>query len=175
MEATAGRSFTIADGMILVAAAGLALADLGLDHMVWEPTWQSVHSRLAWAWFVFTVALVPIRLLRPRPGRDDFWRQPGWIACSSVSIAMGALVLDRSLWVARFAFRAGKFRLMYANVYVWDFVLQLDSRAMLIVAAAWGVLVLSGRWRAEPSWIDRLGRLIGLGWIVLRLADWAAN
>jgi hypothetical protein len=35
----------------------------------------------------------------------------------------------------------------------------------LAVAAAWMALLLTGRWRAEPSWIDRAGRILGVLWI----------
>ena len=35
------------------------------------------------------------------------------------------------------------------------------------VVVAWSALVLSGRWCAEPTWIDRAGRALGLGWIGL--------
>jgi hypothetical protein len=34
------------------------------------------------------------------------------------------------------------------------------------VAGAWLALVLSGRWRPEPDWIDRAGRAFGVCWIV---------
>ena len=37
------------------------------------------------------------------------------------------------------------------------------------VAAVWTVLALSGRWRPEGSWIDRLGRLLGATWILISL------
>jgi hypothetical protein len=44
------------------------------------------------------------------------------------------------------------------------------------IAAAWLILALSGRWRPERTWIDRLGCLIGLAWIALEIAgelfDW---
>jgi hypothetical protein len=30
------------------------------------------------------------------------------------------------------------------------------------VAAAWALLAADRRWRPEPSWIDRAGRLVGL-------------
>jgi hypothetical protein len=33
------------------------------------------------------------------------------------------------------------------------------------VAAVWLVLAMSGRWRPEKSWIDRLARLLGATWI----------
>jgi len=34
------------------------------------------------------------------------------------------------------------------------------------VAGAWLILMLAGWWRPEPSWIDRLGRVLGLFWVV---------
>ena len=37
------------------------------------------------------------------------------------------------------------------------------------VAAAWLILALCGRWHPEPSWVDRAGRGLGLGWLVLFL------
>ena len=35
------------------------------------------------------------------------------------------------------------------------------------VAAVWLVLVVSGRWRPEKSWIDRLGRALGVIWVMI--------
>jgi hypothetical protein len=44
------------------------------------------------------------------------------------------------------------------------------------IAAAWLILALSGRWRPERTWVDRLGCLIGLAWIALETVgnvfDW---
>ena len=40
------------------------------------------------------------------------------------------------------------------------------------VAVSWLILWLGGGWRAEPSWIDRLGRLLGVFWIVFGVALW---
>jgi hypothetical protein len=34
------------------------------------------------------------------------------------------------------------------------------------VALAWVALALSGRWRREPGWIDRTGRIVGTAWVV---------
>ncbi len=33
------------------------------------------------------------------------------------------------------------------------------------VAAAWIALAFNGRWRPERSWIDRLGRGLGVFWL----------
>ena len=37
------------------------------------------------------------------------------------------------------------------------------------VGAVWLVLAVSGRWRPEKSWIDRLGRGLGVVWIALSI------
>jgi hypothetical protein len=42
----------------------------------------------------------------------------------------------------------------------------VTSRVGLAVAASWSWLAWNGRWRSEPTWTDRLGRAIGVIWIV---------
>lgn len=37
------------------------------------------------------------------------------------------------------------------------------------VAATWGVVALAGRWRSEPTWLDRAGRVLGGYWVVATL------
>jgi hypothetical protein len=37
------------------------------------------------------------------------------------------------------------------------------------VALAWLVAGAGGRWRPEPSWVDRAGRLLGVAWLILTL------
>ena len=32
---------------------------------------------------------------------------------------------------------------------------------------AWILMILNGAWRPHASWIDRLGRLAGVGWLVV--------
>jgi hypothetical protein len=44
--------------------------------------------------------------------------------------------------------------------------LVFDVPAAYTVAAGWLTLALLGRWRPEKSWIDRLGRVLGVGWII---------
>ena len=41
----------------------------------------------------------------------------------------------------------------------------------LAVLASWVTLVAGRRWRPEPSWVDRLGRALGLLWVLLGLAS----
>ncbi len=37
------------------------------------------------------------------------------------------------------------------------------------VGTVWIVLGLSGTWRAEPNWIDREGRAMGVYWVTLNV------
>jgi hypothetical protein len=49
----------------------------------------------------------------------------------------------------------------YLDSIWWD----LGQSTGLAIAALWLVLALGSRWRTAPDWMDRLGRLIGAGWI----------
>jgi hypothetical protein len=40
------------------------------------------------------------------------------------------------------------------------------------VASTWMLAWLGGRWKAEPTWIDRLGRGLGWAWIALAVATY---
>ncbi len=41
------------------------------------------------------------------------------------------------------------------------------------VRGIWLGLAASGRWRPERSWVDRLGRVLGVAWIAITiLAAW---
>jgi hypothetical protein len=33
-----------------------------------------------------------------------------------------------------------------------------------VLPLAWGAMKLTKRWRSEPSWIDRVGRVLGVWW-----------
>ncbi len=39
-----------------------------------------------------------------------------------------------------------------------------DRHGCLVIGAG-AVLVFRGRWKPEPCWVDRLGRLLGVSWI----------
>jgi hypothetical protein len=41
----------------------------------------------------------------------------------------------------------------------------------LAVASVWLILILSGRWRSHPDWIDRLGRGLGALWMLWALVE----
>jgi hypothetical protein len=109
------------------------------------------------------VCLLAMRLRRPRPNLRSLSRQPGAVACAAAAAAMAAggiivltlmLCLDEQNYVQDHP----------EAEYPW---LIVHSRISMAVPAAWFILAWSGRWRSEPSWIDRTGRVLGAYWIGL--------
>ena len=95
--------------------------------------------------FSFTPAWVVVRLRRPRPSWRGLLWQPGAVAALAVVFGFcwgtGSLV----------TLLPGRFDAMNA----------MPSAIGGSVALAWVALASSRRWRAEPGWIDRSGRLLG--------------
>jgi len=91
------------------------------------------------------------------------WRQPGWLAAIAVAASLVhfllVLILDDYLTAT-----AGK-RLSSAGGLLALGALHIPVKSSCTVAAMWGALALSGRWKAEKSWIDRTGRVLGWYWI----------
>ena len=86
-----------------------------------------------------------LRLRRPRPPLRDLVRQSGFVVC--LAVIVGTLIFVDLGWVARIDVS-------------WEAIL---ASAILLF---WPVLGLPP-WRSEASWIDRLGRAVGWGWIVV--------
>jgi hypothetical protein len=180
------RPFSVGDGMILVAALAVAILGFRLtaEHLRWEPgastAWDvwvpDVLNKIASA---LALALVVIRLRKPRPGRDRLWRQPGWLACFGVvttlaleTLELLAIDIVEQVMAAR-ASAASYLDLPTIFGEVLPFQAPDDiARAVIVL---WGVLALSGRWTAERSVVDRLGRVVGWYWVVHAVASpWLA-
>ncbi len=160
------------------ADPGLVIADMrrrGLSAPFHITYWVQLASPFLLGW---TLALIPARLRRPRPSLARLSRQPGAVACLAAAAAVVAslatwalLLLPGSLGYVIVS-RSLEGRL-FPNEY-WAYVYGLTAIGHAVFAA-WAVLLLSGRWRAEPSWIDRAGRAFGLAWIaLLPLNHWSA-
>jgi hypothetical protein len=102
-------------------------------------------------------AMIVIRLRRPRP--RVVRSQPGFIAC----VAVMASLLPGLAWFATIHHRPG-FQRAQGFEQAWAIATQWTDTAGL---GAWFALFLARRWRPEPSWIDRMGRALGLYWIIL--------
>ncbi len=169
------RKVTILDGMILVAAVACGFAlrrgTEGPSEGVIEPTnWFGRNTREpVRAVLPFLLTLTPavllMRLQRPRPRWPKLARQPGMAACCAaiMPIALTLLALAHERWT----------RDPSSDEFAWAWVVNSyvltegGAIAGVWVLGAWLALGLSGRRRAERSGIDRLGRTIGVGWLLV--------
>jgi len=182
-ESRAGfqRRFTLLDGMIAIAALAAELGlirslEFGFDwefhSKIWTETrwffrsWaidkfvMQIFQLATTAALCSTIAALAYRLRRPRPRWRRLAGQPGTAA---IMVAVASSTMTLPLVALRFSespeSSAGTFLGMVAIL------------AGFGVATRWGMLLLARRWQSEPSWIDRLGRFVGVGWIALSL--WA--
>jgi hypothetical protein len=175
MHMQTGRRATIADGMILIAAitVGLAMARSYTRSLYREiPVASSLRTFLLFQGpvpcLVFTgmLALIAVRLQRPRPRLSSLVRQPGFAACCAGVAAFALGILTTIATRSQFG-GLNSALIFWASCASWG-----DS----VVPGAWLFLALSGRWRAKADWIDRLGRILGAFWIVyvahLVFSDW---
>jgi hypothetical protein len=166
------RPFRLSDAIIFIAALGLGLAlarpviFLIADAVRSDPRWRfqtlpgavSLGRMLNIVLLNFLLFLLPafliVRLRRPRAALRSIICQPGFAACAAqvvVSLAtMPLALLPLSGPVGQ--------------------VIEIVWQVLLVVAAplAWVFLIATRRWNLESSWIDRLGRILGvLGMICL--------
>jgi hypothetical protein len=178
------RRFTLLDAMILVAATavGIALSKAWPGPETYEVSLAifgpkllrslgPVTHRIIASWpivAIWTAALIALRLRRPRPASRRLFAPPGIAACVVALVVMllkwlecGGYVVLHNDWVRNVRDISP---LSLSRVI-------LDATASPVigygVAAVWASLALARRWRPEPGWIDRAGRVVGLLWIVL--------
>jgi hypothetical protein len=186
------RPFRLTDAMILVAAVAAGL---------WVNR-SDGHLRLVWRWNSYdqttgdlqlavphlaslTIALVGMRMRRPRPAIRRIAREPGTAACFTAS----ASLLVVASWVGLAGATGRHVEFMQLVRYLpngtghgtgGEIFHLPDGRLFTIygdrvgcaVLGAWLFLLFSRCWRPEPTWIDRLGRALGALWIVLTLVLW---
>ena len=157
------RPFRLVDAIILIAAAAVAMAPM---YAVWNQLhrwkvemdieeglpWQiyagSVHTGLNIALLMLAVAYVVMRLIPPRPPRSDLIRQPGMLFLGLL-IGLGLVLF---LFVALSAFV--------------PLVAGTNMIIALVLGLSWGAACRRYRSRAEPGWIEGLGRTVGVGLVV---------
>jgi hypothetical protein len=185
------RHFSIGDGLILMAAAALSLERLrGMGWFTRFPVdltwcWQEISRVGLWPpWDIlfdgnlqamrkdiatrladdvliqllssllvgFMVAQPLLRLRHPRPEPRQLTRQSGFVACMvSMGAALAAFAIVGMNWFSQS-------------------VLSLRVMRGVAVLLLWIVLSLPP-WQSEASWIDRLGRAVGWGWIIVIAAQ----
>ena len=189
------RRFSIGDGLILMAAAALSLERLrGMGWFTRFPVdltwcWQEISRVGVWPpWDIlfdsnlqamrkdvvtrladdvliqllssllvgFMVAQPLLRLRHPRPEPRQLIRQSGFVACMvSMGAALAAFAIVGMGWFSQS-------------------VLSLRVMRGLALILFW-IVVGIPPWQSEVSWIDRLGRAVGWGWIIAIAAQAVLN
>jgi len=177
MRMTPYRKFTLLDAMILVAATAPALA-LMRDRWPLDIESQRLYTNIlmqlrdniltiSFAAAMWSLAGLVLRLRQPRPDVRFLTRQPGMVACMAAAVVLAIRLIN---------FGSVLSILVIDGAYFWPGMSALDwdpenwrgipSEIGCAVAAAWIIQAAGGRWRSEPSWIDRMGRILGIYWIL---------
>jgi hypothetical protein len=191
------RPFGLVDAMIMVAALAVGLWVNRTDWLGFASLWygdaydriQRVLSLLTPHVAAATMALVAIRMRRPRPPLRRLLRSPGAVACTVASAAIvlivcwavSALALGRGItfsqhiellpYTGRGHGRGGGTRYPFSGKLLTTY----GDHVAFAVAGAWLSLLLAGRWRPERTWIDRAGRALGWIWLGLAVMLWTRS
>jgi hypothetical protein len=191
----ARRKLTIMDGILLLAAIGVGLAIARQHHraVVELPSWHRGMSFMeVWYWtyhkscvlqissMPLSMMLLILRLRQPRPRFKRLMRQPGTVACWAVFFVVGLRILGvlEGALLARIVgvrWHEMVFDWPWVDEFGWDalplvvftWAQDLAPQMCLAVAVTWSLLAVSGQWHPEPSWIDRMGRVIGIYYILM--------
>jgi hypothetical protein len=152
------------DIMIMIAATALGL---GLYRIHETPSngsqWNCEYVvRMVPLFVMWSMTLAILRFRQPRPRVRRLFRQPGMAACSTSLIVLTVFFPLRLLMLLQ---SQGEY--LGAGVDFW-YPIAFQSTLPWVgvsVAAVWLNLLLSGLWITESSWIDRLGRLVGVYWL----------
>jgi hypothetical protein len=188
-SAAARRRFRLLDAMILVAATAVGLWLLILFDGAFTFRWKDLYEEVTEGLRQFpeegilpvvravgmaglgatllatpllgfwTQVLLPLRLIGPRPRRLRLARQPGFIATFAAGVALVIVGVAYGALSVGADFSHTMSEAYLVSVFAPGFI-------GLAVLVSWLTLLVGGRWRAEPSWIDRLGRVMGAVWIV---------
>jgi hypothetical protein len=170
------RPLTLRDLVILVANTALAL---GAARYAWTAAselyantpFQGAGTVYAISAFVAvqSVGLVPLFLVNPRPRLRQLVRQPGAVVALTVAFTFAMIGLVESLVaIARCIFPSP----LGVNRFQAVWILSLSSPTLVgpCVTTSWALLLLIAGWRPQPNWLDRLGRVFGVSWMVLTVA-----
>jgi uncharacterized membrane protein YfcA len=170
------KRIDLKDVLVLIAAsvAGLALG----AHDGWaEPvTRERVMEHLLAMAVTWTYAIFVLSLTRYRTDLSRMACRPGFSAVVAVMTVWGMNIIYESLIIIG---PASPDHHTLASVAEWFWFLfnelfwfgPVTNSPAGIVAAVWVVTAMAGCWRPEKSWIDRIGRALGVFWILAMVVD----
>jgi hypothetical protein len=194
------RRFNVGDALIALGALAISFALLRSqpyrgDEFLISPGPGPAIARAISIWFGFvtpflataTLAVLAIRLRRPRPPMHGLTCEAGATACLAAALVMAidltAILVDLTRGTIFGYDRPRASLLSLVTGKDWSYVFADASgrghpdpvQVGLAVAATWFVLALGRRLRRPRGWIDRAGWILGLAWVVLILGRWFAR
>ena len=170
------RRFALADVMALVAATAPGLivlrAAVNLDLFNLPPNPKAPRGRHFIEYLSvsggcilgsLTFAVLVLSLYKPRGEIREIIGGPGFVACAAVAAASVLPVVYFAIGMTC-DIGLGSLRV---PLYLNNLFGRLAHGAGPMISGAWIALALSGRWRPGPTWTDRLGCMLGIGWICM--------
>jgi hypothetical protein len=167
--------FRLGDLMVLIAAVGVGVA-LIMSFLSDTRSLPSVDRVWGWSqleWIYASVLMLMALTLGlaltwigrlHRPVRL-FSQSPGAIACLLASVVIVAVAYHLAVNYATERVAADMQNVFWRIGY-WNAIIGDPPAAIgLLILAVWNLLVNSGNWRPEPTWIDRSCRVLGVCWI----------
>jgi hypothetical protein len=190
MSTTRRRRITLFDLVVLTAATAIGLSSVqfgwprkpvGALIFTWPVVLRNVGGYRSKAWMLpvaervapflpclaaWTGAFLVVRLLGHRPRWRRLVLQPGFVAAVA---ALSVMAIESALLIgsAKFDGRFGWSSPASVANFVANAIVLLAHHAGWAVAVSWFTLLLIGRWRPEPSWVDRCGRALGFTWMII--------
>jgi hypothetical protein len=179
------KPFRLLDGMVLVAATAVAFAIFrqalspGLEFNTfggrveqWIFYWmhQVVPFPATWS-----IALFAIAAFDRGGGRRRKFRGAGVVACWAAVVALTlTTVIASTFYILHFLEDVGTIPKLFSHARNSHAMPPFANTPMeeivgAAVLGAWSAMAVGGRWKAQHSWVDRAGRVLGIIWIVLFL------
>lgn len=178
-ETPVSGRFRASDGLILIGAtvlivsllrlaegAGLFRRRTDLAVMAGDGFVQPLYPTGGVILGVLSLAVLVLSMRKPRPPIRELLRGPGVLACALVAIGAVPTLLDFLVnWRVTTQGRkpSVEWWLFQRPMMGW-----LNWNATMILGA-WLALWLAGEGRSGSGWVDRLGFLVGLCWVIIYL------
>ncbi len=118
----------------------------------------------------WSMAIPVVGLRKPRPIRRRTMRGPGMTACLA---ALNGMLIASGVAGLSFAMRRAIDGSITLPANFWNRGTLFDDAIMFAgvsVASTWVISLAMGKWHPRPDPIDRLGRAVGVLWLVAALA-----
>ncbi len=186
-DRTQHRKFTVFDAMVLIGATALGL---GWTRATFDGDWADLtaHGEIEpdflvvalWNWSdltvpyltLLTITLTLLWLRSPRAAIRKLSRYPGAVACAAVTasvIVTVAFDLLFYLMVSSLSGGHGKWFFWFHGLlsHIKDDLSRYARPRGEAIAVCWVILWMTRRWRAQATWLDRLGRLVAVIWLII--------